>query len=196
MNFLAHLFLSGKNPQVRLGNFGGDWFKGKLDPTLPLDLQKGVQLHRAIDQFADQHPINKQLYVELKPILGRYANPVIDVLHDHFLSIHFEAFINLSLEEFTNQCIADLREQALHLPAPLPERIGQMFQVNWLAKYGSEEGMMRSFANLSKRARFENKMQHSWQLIQPHYSDLNFGFLAFFPDMLRFSAATKRQLGV
>ncbi|MFT6854749.1 MAG: acyl carrier protein phosphodiesterase, partial [Cyclobacteriaceae bacterium] len=29
MNFLAHLFLSGENHQLRLGNFIGDFVKGK-----------------------------------------------------------------------------------------------------------------------------------------------------------------------
>lgn len=189
MNYLAHLFLSGKNPGIRTGNFLGDWFKGKQHECLPEPIQDGVALHRAIDQFADQHPLMKQSYLRLRVHIGRYALPVIDVVQDHFLSLHFQKYSDQPLLAFTEDCIADIRSQAIHLPPPFPEKLATMFTVNWLAKYGTEEGMSRSLANLSKKARFSNKMSECWQYIEQDFNQYEDEFLQFFPEMIQFSQA-------
>ena len=48
MNYLAHIFLSGSNRKVQLGNFVGDAVKGSSYKNYPPDIAKGIQLHRAI----------------------------------------------------------------------------------------------------------------------------------------------------
>ena len=53
MNFLAHLYLSGNNEPVMIGNFIADHLKGKQWMALPEEIQKGVVLHRFIDSFTD-----------------------------------------------------------------------------------------------------------------------------------------------
>ena len=186
MNYLAHLYLSGPDPQIRLGNFLGDWFRGKQHHTLPQRIQDGVTLHRFIDQFADNHLAMKASYQLLKPELNRYALPVVDVLQDYFLSKHFNNYSDsTSLEAFTQSCITDLKQQAHHLPAPFPERILTMFShVNWLALYGTDEGMNRSFNNLAKRAKNANNIAQSWTIAQKNLATLEYYFLDFFPDMI------------
>lgn len=56
MNYLAHIFLSGSNRKVQLGNFVGDAVKGSSYKNYPPDIAKGIQLHRAIDDYTDRHP--------------------------------------------------------------------------------------------------------------------------------------------
>lgn len=53
MNYLAHIFLSGSNRKVQLGNFVGDAVKGSSYKNYPPDIAKGIQLHRAIDDYTD-----------------------------------------------------------------------------------------------------------------------------------------------
>ena len=57
MNFLAHVYLSGKNDHIRIGNFMADGIHGKNFDAFPADVQKGIRLHREIDSFTDFHPI-------------------------------------------------------------------------------------------------------------------------------------------
>lgn len=188
LNYLAHLFLSGSNPQVQTGNFLGDWFRGNQHHVLPQRIQDGVTLHRLIDQFADEHPAMKASYQLLKPALGRYALPVVDVLQDYFLSLHFPTYTKLALVDFTELAIKNLKSQAHHLPSPFPERISMMFsQVNWLALYGTDEGMNRSFLNLSKRAKNANLIAQAWDLSQEHLPILEQYFVAFFPEINEFA---------
>lgn len=191
MNYLAHLLLSGSDPKIRVGNFLGDWFRGKQHHNLPVKIQQGIELHRAIDQFADQHHSTKASYLLLRPELGRYAHPIVDVLQDHFLTVHFDTFSDSPLDDFTLKAISDIKSEAHHLPSPFPEKIATMFTVNWLAKYGTDEGMNRSFLNLSKRATNANKIAQSWIIAQAFLPELNKYFLDFFPDILEF-AKSKR----
>ena len=55
MNYLAHLYLSGDDEAIMVGNFIGDYVKGKSYKNFPADIQKGILLHRQIDFFTDQH---------------------------------------------------------------------------------------------------------------------------------------------
>lgn len=168
----------------------GDWFRGKQHLSLPINIQQGIELHRFIDHYADSHPAMKESYLLLKPELNRYALPVVDVLQDYFLTLHFHQFLaNTTVEAFTQNCIQSLKKEAHHLPAPFPERISTMFsKVNWLAKYGTDEGMNRSFYNLAKRARNANNIEQAWSIAQKNLPQLESHFLGFFPEMIAFAS--------
>ena len=56
MNFLAHVYLSGNDPHLALGNLIADRIKGKDYINYPIPIQKGILLHRQIDTFTDNHP--------------------------------------------------------------------------------------------------------------------------------------------
>ena len=55
MNFLAHIYLSGNNDLVTIGNFMADGIHGKKYLDFPKDIQTGILLHRQIDTFTDAH---------------------------------------------------------------------------------------------------------------------------------------------
>ena len=57
MNFLAHIYLSGNDDQVMIGNFIADFVKGKKKDEYPLHIKRGIELHRMIDDFTDHHEI-------------------------------------------------------------------------------------------------------------------------------------------
>ena len=65
MNFLAHIYLSGDNDLMKIGNFMADGIHGKNFATFPLEIQKGIILHREIDTFTDAHPIFRQVNRQL-----------------------------------------------------------------------------------------------------------------------------------
>ena len=69
VNYLAHIYLSFDNKPRAVGNFIADAVKGKQYLKYPDEIQKGIQLHRAIDTFTDQHEAfkkaNKNLLVPM-----------------------------------------------------------------------------------------------------------------------------------
>ena len=62
MNYLGHLVLSGQDDEVLLGNFIADAIKGSSYKMYSTGVQKGILLHRKIDDFTDKH----QSYLEGK----------------------------------------------------------------------------------------------------------------------------------
>ena len=60
MNYLAHIFLSGDNRKIQIGNFVGDAVKGHAYKKFSPDFRKGILLHRAIDDYTDHHPLVRE----------------------------------------------------------------------------------------------------------------------------------------
>ena len=46
MNYLAHIYLSGSSPQIRVGGFIADAVKGGIPEHYPYKLRSGIRLHR------------------------------------------------------------------------------------------------------------------------------------------------------
>ena len=65
MNFLAHIYLSGNDNEITIGNFIADGIRGKDYKKYPKDIQTGILLHRQIDTFTDAHPTSKTKYKTL-----------------------------------------------------------------------------------------------------------------------------------
>ena len=73
MNYLAHLLLAENTNESRLGNFLGDFVKGKLEDHHHIynqNILKGIRTHRQVDRFTDTHPIflksKKRINLHLK----------------------------------------------------------------------------------------------------------------------------------
>ena len=60
MNYLAHLHLGGDAPAQLLGSLYGDFVKGPLAGQWPADIEAAIRLHRRIDVFTDNHPLQLQ----------------------------------------------------------------------------------------------------------------------------------------
>ena len=52
MNYLAHVYLSGENIDLAIGNFIADYVKGNYYKKLNINWQKGILLHRFIYGFS------------------------------------------------------------------------------------------------------------------------------------------------
>jgi acyl carrier protein phosphodiesterase len=90
MNFLAHLHLSGNNPNIMLGNFMGDFVKGKsYRQQYEPEIIKGIELHRSIDEFTDSHPVVTESKNRLRPTYRHYSGVIVDVFYDHFLAANW-----------------------------------------------------------------------------------------------------------
>ena len=57
MNVLAHIYLSGDSDKIIIGNYIGDYVKGRDYLNYPDLVRKGIILHRHIDGFTDSHPL-------------------------------------------------------------------------------------------------------------------------------------------
>src|SRR5690606_6470869 len=100
MNFLAHIYLSGDDPNVVIGNFIADGIKGKDYQKFPTEIQHGILLHREIDTFTDAHPIVRQSTKRLHKNFGHYSGVLVDVFYDHFLAKNWKHYHEQPLAKF------------------------------------------------------------------------------------------------
>ena len=67
MNYLAHAVLSFENAPVMVGQFIADDVKGNQWMRYDAEIQRGILLHRFIDDFTDHHAavllLKSRLYV-------------------------------------------------------------------------------------------------------------------------------------
>lgn len=86
MNYLAHATLSFGVPHVLVGNMISDFVKGGQKLGYAASVQKGIELHRAIDGFTDDHPATARAKQFFRADYRLYSGPIVDVLYDHFLA--------------------------------------------------------------------------------------------------------------
>ncbi|MEL6141216.1 MAG: ACP phosphodiesterase [Bacteroidota bacterium] len=183
MNFLAHLVLSCQDPQLQLGNFLGDYTKGRPPAHYPDQVKQGILLHRLIDVTTDQHPIVKKMATRLKPRHGRYAGVVTDVIYDLYLYRNWGHFNLLPFDEFCELTYQNLTKDLSFLANKLAQRVEEMVSERWLDTYTSEAGILAVFARM--RSRFS---QPEWldgvELTMREEDDaFNQSFLQLFPDL-------------
>ena len=100
MNFLAHVYLSGNNAPLAVGNLIADRVKGNDNNDFSPMIQKGIFLHRKIDYFTDHHSDFKACVTLLFPIYRHYSRVIVDMYYDHFLACHWKKFHPLPLNSF------------------------------------------------------------------------------------------------
>ena len=89
MNFLAHIYLSGTDEKILVGNFMGDYVKGRDYLKYPEDIRKGLLLHRQIDFYTDNHPIVKNSKKRIESVYRKYSGIIIDIFYDYFLATNW-----------------------------------------------------------------------------------------------------------
>src|SRR5207253_4064530 len=86
-----------------------DFVKGKKKYDYPTRILAGINLHRSIDEFTDDHPVNKEVSKIFKPAYGRYGPAIVDVLYDHFLAVEIAAS-SKNFEQYTVDIYRDLEK--------------------------------------------------------------------------------------
>ena len=181
LNFLAHVYLSGGDPEILIGNFIADFVKGRKKDLFPDRIRQGIELHRGIDDFTDHHPVPMRSRRRLQPKHGKYAGVVVDLYYDHFLARHFDEYSSVGLKQFSADTYSTLQARWDILPTQVQAFLPFMMERNWLLNYASLEGMERALTGLSRRVAFENRMDEAVQDLVEHYKAFEDDFREFFP---------------
>jgi acyl carrier protein phosphodiesterase len=184
MNFLAHLHLSGNNPNIMLGNFMGDFVKGKsYRQQYEPEIIKGIELHRSIDEFTDSHPVVTESKNRLRPTYRHYSGVIVDVFYDHFLAANWNQFHSLPLETFAQQAYQTILSADTILPAELNQMMPYMINGNWLVNYSNVEGIHRALSGMASRTPYRSKMEEAVNDLRGNYEDFKKEFMEFFPQL-------------
>jgi acyl carrier protein phosphodiesterase len=187
MNWLAHLLLSDRNIESRLGNLLADLVKGVARQSLNDGIHRGIQCHQTIDIFTDNHDIVRHSKQRLNREYRKFSGILIDVFYDHFLAKNWSCFSPQPLEVFTAEIYQSFQCYGGELPSAARDIIERMVTEDWLGSYkqimGVENALMRISKRLSARWQRDFYLHHGIDELKVHYQDLEADFLDFFPQL-------------
>lgn len=187
MNFLAHIYLSGNNDKIAIGNFISDSVRGRKYKTFPEEIQKGILLHREIDTFTDAHKIFRQSTKRLHKNYSHYAGVIVDIFYDHYLAKNWGKYSDVPLDEYIIHFYKALEEEYDILPERVQKLMPYMIQDNWLLSYASTEGISRVLDGMNRRTKNISKMNLAINELKEYYTEFENEFTLFFDELMTFS---------
>ncbi len=183
MNYLAHIYLSGNNDLLKIGNFMADGIRGNDYLDYPEEIKKGIILHRHIDTFTDANEIFRISKHRLHERYGHYSGVVVDILYDHFLAKNWTTYSEESLTSFVSRFYESL-EDNFDILTPKTQRILPiMIEQNWLKSYATIEGISRILFQMDSRTKFSSKMQFAVEELKEFYTKFEQEFTLFFEKL-------------
>jgi len=183
MNFLAHIYLSGNNDLIKIGNFIADGIRGHDYEHFPVDVQKGILLHRAIDTFTDAHPVFRKSKHRLHEAYGHYSGVIMDIFYDHFLAKNWARYSDEKLEDYAERFYQSLRDNYDWLNPKTQAMMPSMIGRNWLASYATVEGIGMILFQMDHRTKNRVSMQNAVNELQEYYTEFESEFTTFFEEL-------------
>jgi acyl carrier protein phosphodiesterase len=184
MNFLAHLYLSGNEEDVIVGNFVADEIKGNSLQRFPEGFERGIRLHREIDWYTDQHPVFRSSKSKLRPKYGIYSGVIVDLFYDHFLAKHWNDYSDAKLETFVAKTYFLLIRRYQILPPRARRILPFMITQNWLVGYRNPESLQRVFNGMARRTNHQSGMENAIADLKANYELYENEFREFFPQIV------------
>ena len=184
MNFLAHLYLSGDDNGILVGNFIADAVKGrKAILQFPEQVQKGIIIHREIDFFMDTHPIVKQGMSRLRENYPKFSGVIMDIFYDHFLAKNWNDYSKIDLEDYTKQVYSIVEINKEHLLGKAKMMFPYMKRENWLLSYQTIDGIESILERMTQRIDNRVQLHKSVNELQLFYDSYELEFKAFFKEI-------------
>lgn len=183
MNFLAHIYLSGNNDLLKIGNFMADSIRGHHYLDYPDELRKGILLHRYIDTFTDAHPIYRKSKHRLHEKYGHYSGVIMDIVYDHFLAKNWATYSEVKLEVYADQFYQLLLSNHDILTEKIQKMIPYMMARNWLVSYASLEGLEMILFQMDHRTKHRANMQEAIVEVKQFYTEFEAEFTLFFEEL-------------
>ena len=187
MNFLAHIYLSGNKDDIAIGNFISDSVRGNKYKTFPIEIQKGILLHREIDTFTDAHKIFRQSTKRLHKNYSHYAGVIVDIFYDHFLAKNWSKYSDVPLETYTTRFYKTLEDNFEILPEQVQHLMPYLLKDNWLLSYATIDGISRVLDGMNRRTKNVSKMNLATKELHQYYTEFESEFTLFFKELIIFS---------
>jgi len=169
-----------------IGNFIGDFVKGRHYLEYPERIGKGIILHRKIDSFTDRHPVTKTCKTFINPMYRKYSGIVVDIFYDHFLATNWKHFSSVPLKDFVIQKYTILSAYDYFFPPEVKIFFPYFLETNWLYAYSTFDGLGTVLQNMSTRTSLPDFSDYAIKILKDNYDDLGKYFFSFFRDIISF----------
>ncbi len=186
MNFLAHLYLSGENEKLMVGNFIGDYVKGRKYENYKNGVKQGILLHRQIDSFTDSHSKFREAKKLMVPEFGLYSGIIIDLIYDHLLAKNWNNYSTRNLREYTKWVHAVLLKNFFYLPKRVQGFLPILIQNRRLESYATVEGIQKSLEIMSRYTSLPDKSKKAMEILEENLPFFESNFADFLNDVISF----------
>ncbi len=186
MNFLAHLYLSGENEKLMVGNFIGDYVKGRNYENYKDGVKQGILLHRQIDSYTDNHLKFREAKKLMVSEFGLYSGIVIDLIYDHLLAKNWNNYSTRNLREYTKWVHAVLLKNFFYLPKRVQGFLPILIQNRRLESYATVEGIQKSLEIMSRYTSLPDKSKRAIEIMVENLSFFESNFAEFMNDVISF----------
>jgi acyl carrier protein phosphodiesterase len=166
-----------------IGNFIADSIKGSKYNSYPLQIQKGILLHRQIDTATDAHPAFRQSTKRLHTNYGHYSGIIVDIFYDHFLAKNWADYLDVPLADYIQTFYKLLRDNFEILPENIQKMVPVMMEGNWLLIYAELEGIDRVLAGMNRRTKNRSGMDKAGQELKEFYTLFEADFRLVMKDL-------------
>jgi len=186
LNYLAHIYLSGTNEEILVGNFIGDYVKGFELARYSELVRKGIMLHRHIDSFTDTNLIVKRSKARIMEKYRKYSGIIIDIFYDHYLVKSWSTYSNQPIQEFVLGVHDILCRHLDALPEGVRLFLPSFIKNNWIKKYSTITGIEDILHRMSSRTTLPEETDFAIKVLREDYEKFEQEFSAFFPSLISY----------
>lgn len=194
MNYLAHIYLSGNNEDLKIGNFIADFLKPKEVFVLPKLQQEGVKLHHKIDRFTDTHKEVRAVRTIFFDEFRHYSAVLVDVIFDYYLAKNWADYHNTPLTVYAQNFYQLLLTRKSNLPSGVQEVIPFITKGDWLSSYAHLDGLTRILKQMNKRTKNATALHSCITTLTTNDEFIAYQFRSFFRDLKEYSAQEIKQI--
>ena len=191
MNFLAHCVLAHPGDGFLAGGILGDFVKGNIPQSLPMELRAGVRLHRRIDSFSNRLPAMKESARRFPPHLRRVSPVLLDIVADHCLAVSWTRYGIDDLRNFTARVYAAVGRYRDWVPARDTRFIERMIENDLLACYADLAVIRRAMAGILGRLGLGHLEPQLTRAFDDSLAALADDFDVYYPELAAFARAER-----
>jgi len=183
---LAHIYLSGTDEEILVGNFMGDYVKGFELGRYSDQVRKGIMLHRYIDSFTDTNIIVKRSKARIMEKYHKYAGIIIDIFYDHYLVSEWHTYSPIPIIDFVHNVHRVLGRYVDILPEGVRLFLPSFIRYNWIQRYSTIEGIEDILHRMSARTTLPEETEYAIRVLREDYHKFHSEFAAFFPALINY----------
>lgn len=186
VNLLFHMYLSGDDEEVLVGNFMGDFVKGRLGNIYTSRVRQGLVLHRKIDSFAQRSSNFQASRLRLSPDFGLYRGVLVDLFYDHFLAKEWNYYSDVLFPDYIVSARSIIEKHRPIMPKQLQAFVPVIFD-ELLPSYESVAGIESALSRMARRIKRPNPLAEGGGELTRHYKELKADFVRFIISVKQYS---------